>query len=406
MWLLQAMLEEIRGNYKSLYSRIGVVGFVALIDTSMISPVVASYARSVGADAATAGLVAGIYSAIAIPMISLSGLISDRIGRKRLLAAGLAGDLIAMLSYALAASPLHLLLTRMLHAVCDSLIIPPALALLGDVFRVRVAGPLSIFWIFVAAAIVAGSGSASALVSAYGFWSVFAVVAALLLVSLISLRGLPSPTQRSGLKQPITHLLRRHWARIASSMTSILGMYLLIGAVVGSLPSMLIDRYGFTEPSAAAQIGIFIALSTAISIPVFPIAARVSARRTPLIPIYAGLTATITTALIMEYALGQVAGLFAAAALFSVALGSIIFSSSYLAVTLPAGVRGLGSGLNQSASLMGVALGAPLSATYVQASGHQGVFIVFGVLPAAAVLVFLAIVRGLLTRAAEAAEDV
>jgi MFS family permease len=187
------MLEEVRGNYKAIYGRIGVLGFVALVDTSMISPVIASHARFLGADAVTAGVVAGLYSAVALPMIALSGLLSDRLGRRRLLAAGLAGDLLAMLTYMFASSPLHLLLARVAHAVCDSFIVPPALALLGDSFRERVAGPLSVFWVFVATAIVLGSGSASALVASLGFVGIYIVVTALLAVSLLMVRGLPSP---------------------------------------------------------------------------------------------------------------------------------------------------------------------------------------------------------------------
>jgi MFS family permease len=395
------MLEEVRGNYKAIYGRIGVLGFVALVDTSMISPVIASHARFLGADSVTAGVVAGLYSAVALPMIALSGLLSDRLGRRRLLAAGLAGDLLAMLTYMFASSPLHLLLARVAHAVCDSFIVPPALALLGDSFRERVAGPLSVFWVFVATAIVLGSGSASALVASLGFVGIYIVVTALLAVSLLMVRGLPSPKPASSTTAPVTLLLRKNWARLAASMLTMLGIYLLIGAVIGSLSSLLIDRYGFAESVAAAQVGIFMALSTAVSIPFFPLSARAASSRTPLIPITTGLAATIATALVMEYAAGQTAGRLAASAAFGVSLGSIIFTSSYLAVTLPTRVRGLGSGLSQVSSLLGVALGAPLSAAYIHTAGHQGLFIVFGAVPALAALAFSVIVRERLLRVEE-----
>jgi hypothetical protein len=53
------------------YAGIGAIGFVALIDTSMISPVIASYALSLGADELTASLIATLYSMIAIPIFSI-----------------------------------------------------------------------------------------------------------------------------------------------------------------------------------------------------------------------------------------------------------------------------------------------------------------------------------------------
>jgi MFS family permease len=389
------MVQVIGGYSKSVYAVLGAVGFVALIDTSMISPVIASHARALNADAFWAGLIAGSYSIIAIPMIVLAGYFSDILGRRRAMVMGLAGDLLAMTLYAVSPAPSILLAARILHAVFDSFIVPSALALIGDLFSKSVGRPLSFFWIFVAVAIVLGSGSSAGLVSTLGFHAVYAVIGALVVASLIAtLRGLPSPPTSKNRVRGGARIGGVHARRVAVSMIGMLSMYLLIGGVVGTLPTILIDRFGLDERGAAAQIGLFMAVSTAVSIPIFPISARLAERRTPLVPLIIGLLASMTTALALEFGAGVTLTRVISSIIFGLALGTVIFSSSYLVVTLPQEVRGLGSGLNQSASLLGVALGAPLTSLYVATIGWEGFFILYGVIPPlAAALIVLSVWR-------------
>ncbi|MEM0481325.1 MAG: MFS transporter [Nitrososphaerota archaeon] len=376
------MVQVIGGYSKSVYAALGVVGFAALMDTSMISPVIAAHARAINADAFWAGLIAGSYSIVAIPMIVLAGYFSDIIGRRRAMTMGLVGDILAMTLYALSPAPSILLAARILHAVFDSFIVPSALALIGDLFSSSVGRPLSFFWIFVAIAIVLGSGSSAGLVSALGFRAVYVVIGVMVAASLIAtLKGLPAlPVARDRVSGE-ARIRGAHARRVAISMISILSMYLLIGGVVGTLPTILIDRFGLDERGAAAQIGLFMAVSTAVSIPIFPLSARLTGRGTPLAPLITGLLASMTTALALEFGAGLTLTRTLSSIVFGLALGTIIYSSSHLVVTLPKEVRGLGSGLNQSASLLGVALGAPLTSLYVATIGWTGVFILLGALP-------------------------
>ncbi len=389
-------MAQVIGRYsKTIYAALGAVGFVALIDTSMISPVIAAYARALNADAFWAGLIAGSYSIVAIPMIVLAGYLSDVIGRRRAMVMGLVGDLFAMALYAVSPEPSTLLAARILHAVFDSFIVPSALALIGDLFSKGVGRPLSFFWIFVALAIVIGSGTSAGLVAALGFRAVYLVIGVLVAASLIAtLKGLPAPPASRTSMRGEARIGGAHARRVAVSMIGILSMYLLIGGIVGTLPTILIDRFGFDERGAAAQIGFFMAVSTAVSIPIFPVSARLAGRRTPIVPLIIGLLASMTTALALEFGAGLTITRILSAIVFGLSLGTIIFSSSYLVVTLPREVRGLGSGLNQSASLLGVALGAPLTSLYVATVGWTGVFILFGAMPPlVAALLVLAVWR-------------
>lgn len=379
-------------NSKKAFSLLGVLGFVALIDTSMITPIVASHARALGADPFWSGLVAGTYSLVALPMIVLSGHLSDVYGRRRMITLGLAGDLVVMVLYALSPSPPVLLSARILHAVFDSFIIPSALALIGDVFSKSVGRPLAFFWIFVAVAIVLGSGAATGLVSILGFQTVYAVIGVIVAACLVfALSGLPMAEGRYSRARGKTRLIAGYVDRVMISMLSVLSLYFIVGGVVGTLPTILIDNFGFDERGAAAQIGIFMVLSTAFSIPVFPIAARIAERKAPHLTLLLGLSASAASALFIEFGAGITVLRILSALIFGISLASIIFSSSFLVVTLPAEVRGLGSGLNQFATLLGVALSAPLTSLYVTTLGERGVFLLFGAVPSIAVAAIVSV---------------
>jgi len=371
---------------KTIYAVIGVMGFVALIDTSMISPIIAAHARELNAGEVLAGLIAGAYSIVAIPMIIISGMLSDLVGRVRLVRLGLAGDLAVMSLYAFAPTPQLLLAARILHAASDSFIVPSALALIGDLFSHGLGAPLALFWVFVALAIVLGSGLATALVSTLGFQAVYGSIGMLTAACLaLTLTGRLSVLSMGGggsRRLEGWGLISRYRLRVALSMLSVFSLYIVIGGMIGVLPTLLIDRYGFEARGAAAQIGLFMALSTAASIPLFPLAARLAREKTPLFPLALGLAATILTSLMIEFGAGSTVTRLAAALVFGVALSSIIFASSYIVVALPGGVRGFASGLNQSATLLGVAVGAPLSSLYVGLLGGWGVFMIFGTAPA------------------------
>jgi len=353
------------------YAGIGSIGFVALIDTSMISPVIASYALSLGADDLTASVIAALYSMIAIPMSAVAGLVVDKIGRRGPLIAGLVADAAVMIGYLSSSSPVQLLLSRAAHAVADSFVVPSALAAIGDAFQQALGKTLAFFWTFVALAIVVGSGSATAIVSRFGFAGVFATVAVLIgAVAAYSLIAKPLTLQGgvvsegSG-KAPCTYVFT---VTVAAASLSMLALYLVIGGVVGTLPSVLVRVAGLEERSAAAQIGIFMALSTGLSIPSFFASARIADGRSPFSSLLIGLLAVSISSTLLQLGVETFVLRLAAALAFSVALGFVFHGSSHAVLQLPRDVRGKASGILNAFGLLGVAVGAPLTAV-IAASG-------------------------------------
>lgn len=347
------------------YAGVAAIGFVALIDTSMISPVIASHALSLGADELLASVIAALYSMIAIPMSAVAGIVADRIGRVRPLMAGLLADAGVMLGYLSSQSPVQLLAFRALHAASDSFVVPSALAAIGDAFQQALGRTLALFWTFVAVAIVIGSGSATALVSRFGFVGVYGTVAALTVAALLY-SMLASPLSAHG--SVVTGGrgrgggVSRFAVPVVTASLSMLALYLVIGGVIGTLPSLLVRVAGMEERSAAAQIGIFMAVSTGLSIPSFFASSRVSGRWSPYVALTVGLAAVSVSSALLQLGVQRPELRIAAAVTFSVALGFVFHASSYVVLSLPREVRGTASGILNASGLLGVAIGSPLSA--------------------------------------------
>lgn len=359
---------------------LGALGFVALIDTSMISPVIASHALLLGADRVLAATIAGSYSLVAIFTTMVAGYLVDRLGRRRLLGAGLAADLLLMFGYALSTSPLQLLAVRIAHAVADAFVVPSALATIGDLFQRVLGRSLAIYWTFVAVAIIVGSGSASALVLRFGHPSVYLVVAAAMAATLIALRfgGYARREEGRDGRGPYWALISAHLLPIALASAAMLSMYLVIGGVIGTAPSVLVERGGLDERGAAAMVGLFMALSTGVAIPLFFAAEQVASRVSPYAGAAVGLVAASAASYLLDAGLTFMALWHASAVAFGVTLGFVFLTSSYIAVSLPSAVRGTASGLSQGMGLMGVVAGSLISAVVAGLDLPLGTFTMMG----------------------------
>jgi MFS family permease len=147
-----------------------------------------------------------------------------------------------------------------------------------------------------------------------------------------------------------------------------MALYLVIGGVVGTLPSILVRVAGMEERFAAAQIGIFMALSTGLSIPSFFASARIADRYSPFRSLLIGLIAISISSALLQLGVETSVLRLVAALVFSVALGFVFHGSSHAALQLPREVRGKASGILNAFGLLGVAVGAPLTAI-IAASG-------------------------------------
>ena len=76
---------------------ISAVTFIGFLDTTLLVPVMRTYAGDLGAGVGIAGLIIGLYSIVNTPANILFGRLVDRIGHRIPLILGLAGDALGML---------------------------------------------------------------------------------------------------------------------------------------------------------------------------------------------------------------------------------------------------------------------------------------------------------------------
>lgn len=106
--------------------------FIALLGVGIIFPIVPIYAMDLGATGITLGLMIAAFSISQGILQPVVGNLSDRRGRKRFLVAGLLVYAAVGVTYTLAISVEHLILIRILQGVGSAMIVPIAMAYIGD----------------------------------------------------------------------------------------------------------------------------------------------------------------------------------------------------------------------------------------------------------------------------------
>ena len=341
---------------------LSLIAFIGVIDTSFLISIISPYARQLGASEFEAGLIAGLYSIVAIPASVLAGFLMDRIGRWRLLRLGLTLDFLSMILYYFAFTPYMLMAVRVLHAIGGSMLFPSGVSLVARYSRERIAPGVSTFLIFIALSVVAGSLTSATIVSLMGFKPVF-----LLLSVIIGLGGLMSFFIPSFLDVgEITHrkldfrVLRIYGVNTILSITFIFTLYLAFGFFVGGYPTVLAKSLGLTEERVSSLIGMFIGISTLISIPLMYFTGYMLQRGYLRLVNTLGLVSLAFSTGILMLNLSFVTHM-VSALILSISIGMLMVSSTYLAVNVDDSIRGVTSALHQTFNILGVAIGAPLS---------------------------------------------
>ncbi len=251
-------------------SRIGLVVVYAVVfalffDNHSLSPLMAPYARSLGASVALAGVIVGAYSAINLLGNLGAGYGIDRIGRKLPLLLGLALIGVALLLYPVAADPHQLLALRMTHGLGAGLVSPACLAYVGDMAAAAARGRAMAFYGAASGlAGLMGPPLAGVLRDRLGYPSVFGMLAALMLlltvpVSMLVAESLPTMTARveGGVRRVLYN--RRLLLAYISGFCWMFGL----GTLLVFLP-LYGQAWGFTSARIGLLFGSFALAATAI----------------------------------------------------------------------------------------------------------------------------------------------
>jgi len=356
------MEREKIGIERTIVYILSLIAFIGVIDTSFLISIISPYARFLGADEAQAGFIAGLYSIVAIPASVVAGILMDKVGRWRLLRLGLILDFISMVLYYLAYDPISLAFVRVLHAIGGSMLFPSGISLIARYSRESIAPGVSTFMIFIALSVAAGSLTSATVVSLMGFKPVF-----ILLGFIIGLGGLMSLLIPNFLDiNEVTHrkidirLLKLYGTNAVLGVLFIFVLYIGFGFIVGGYPNVLIRVLELPEERVSALIGMYIGISTLISIPLMYLSGYLIHRRHLDIVNILGLSTLASSLGILTVNTSFLTHIISSI-LLSVSIGMLMVSSTYLAVNVSDQIRGVTSALHQTFNILGVAIGAPLS---------------------------------------------
>ncbi len=349
----------------------GLLGAIGILDTAILNPTVAAYAKALGADEVLASLTAGMYSIVAIPASLAMGLMIDVIGRKRALVMGLGLTALWIYGYSIATTPFHLLGFRVAHAISGSLVFPATIAMVVDTTKVRVGRGIGTYWTVVGVALAIGSFIPAAMVPTLGFRPVFLLVVGISLVGMIVAVALPETAKERFRPRASLGIVASSMRWLSVAYLSYFSLYFAFGVIVGSL-SIALVLLGFSEEVASAAVGIYIGLAITISLPLFYGVGRMLHRVGTVKVLGLGLGLTALSQLVLMISLLPPYA-YVSAGLLGVAIAFVFVASTSLAAMPKA--RGASVGLHQTANITGVAVGAPVSGLLLKYLGLLAPFV-------------------------------
>lgn len=238
--------------------------FVAMVGMGIISPLMGDFAKDLGASGIWIGVIFGAFSFSRLVFMPLMGRISDRQGRKRFIAGGLLIYSLFSLAYTLPWLDYHTLAAvRFLHGIGSAMVIPIAMAYMGEVSEQEKEGfSMGIFHQALFMGLAGGTFLGAFMAPSFGRESAFFALAGLAAAAfLIVILFLPPTarehefskqetiTNREAIKDnPIKGLLFFRAAN-ALGFGGLLG-FTAIFIEESELTSVLVDRWSMAESSA------------------------------------------------------------------------------------------------------------------------------------------------------------
>lgn len=350
-----------------------LVAFAGYASTAWLFPVLPYYTTSLGISISDTGFIVSLYSyALAIGIIPV-GMLSDRLGRRQFLVAGLIISAGAPFLYPLAKDVGSLYLVGILLGLGGALFMPTALATIADLSRQGEHGK-AMGWYTASSqlGLMTGPLAGGYIVQHFGFTAAFYGCSALPLIALVfvitRLRAIP--------QKPVAADTGRHpwqWLWHPGAIISLLA--LVITAIASSTISTFIPLYvrglGIAEAGAGMIIAACYASSAALRIPSGALSDKLG--NGPMILSGILLSATAIALIPSFHLLWQLA---AVGLIYGMGMGlSMPASLSWLAHLSPADKRGFSMGLGSAAFQVGLAAGSTAMGIVVQACGFTPMYL-------------------------------
>jgi multidrug resistance protein len=243
---------------------LAVANVIFTLGFGIIIPVLPYYSRNLGADAFMLGLLMASFSLMQFIFAPYWGQLSDRIGRKPVLAVGLIGFGLSFIIFGLASSLWMLFLSRIVGGILSAGIFPASFALIADVVEPGERGKI-MGWMGAASGlgIIFGPAVCGVFVP-FGISVPFFVAGALALVTVAALYFV-MPESRA-----VTIDMHKQKASLLSTLGTVwtslktpLGIFFLLSMGIcfalsvyeGTFSYFIMDKFGLTEnPSMIAVL--------------------------------------------------------------------------------------------------------------------------------------------------------
>jgi len=356
-----------------------VLIFIADIVVGVQSPIFALYTTSLGASLGTLGLITSVLGLARLASALPAGVISDRLGPKTVLVAGMVLYAVSFVLYALAPTPAWLVLPRILQACGMVATFPMGVAYIGDIVETRdrpaaigiytaamgsgfAVGPLIGSWV----------GSVAGYPSAYMAGAVIALAGAVFAALRLVGKRIPPPTGGAPgrlVDLPAIVSLMRHPAIVMACVANIAMTVSMTGAIFTYFPV-----YARSVGIGTVTIGTLFAWRAIASasgrIPMGPLSERLPAHWT--------LAAVLLVEAVIDFALVRTASPLVLTGLLIIeGIGFGVFLVSSQAAVSSAGgkrTRGAAVGIFWMAGAAGEVVGLVFIGVVAQYLGLHAVF--------------------------------
>jgi len=382
-----------------------LMGGLAILSSTMAkNPALPLFIRSMGVPVSTVGFIAAASTVVGIVVSLPAGILSDIIGRRRVILAAAVVFATAPFIYLLVVAPWQLVLVRIYHGLATAILGPVAMAAVADTFEKgrgeRMGWYSSATMVgrflapFVGGMLIFGQDFRWVYL-ADGFAGVLALVAAIRLPLATATSDLvwqALKRERSKYGQEIVFVLRNPGILATSGIEA--AQYFAFGCLETFLPIYLNEKLGYP----AWQIGILFTAQVLAATFTKPIMGRLSDRygRVPMIVIGLMLGGATTAVMILSpnYVI-----IIVLMAIFGLGLATVTASTSALVADLSrAQSRGSALGVLSSIMDVGHSSGPMVGGILIGASSYQMAFGIVGISLIVVSIVFGSTMRRLTQR--------
>jgi len=124
--------QTLSTSAREIFVVLWVALFAAMLGVGIMSPLLPTYATTLGASGMVLGFIFGGFSMARMIAMPVVGRLSDRSGRKRFISMGLAIQALAALAFIACETPLQLMAARMFQGLAGAMVIPISMAYVGE----------------------------------------------------------------------------------------------------------------------------------------------------------------------------------------------------------------------------------------------------------------------------------